>query len=345
MRTIFPLERDLGVMASNEGGPQRDNMAAGDRWFEAPPRYGPVPVADPATTAAQAQRDLAGRRFESAAHIAVCRDGQLAGLARIEDVLAAEPSTLLADLMDPDSPVITHGVDEEVAAWKAVRHGESALAVVDDDGRFVGLIPPRRIVAVLLTEHDEDFARLGGYLASTASARHATEEAVLQRLGHRLPWLLIGLAGAVAAAGIVGRFERVLSARVLLAFFVPGIVYMADAVGTQTEALVIRGLSVGVSVGGIVRRELLTGLLVGVALSGVFVPVGLFFWHDGEVIVTVAIALFGACSTATVVAMALPWLLHRLGFDPAFGSGPLATVVQDLVSLAIYLSVAVLVID
>lgn len=340
-----PVGRDLGAMTSDNGELRNDDVAGGDLQFEAPPRYGLVPVADPAATAEVVRADLAGRRFESAAHIAVCRDGKLTGLARIEDVLAAEPSTRLTDLMDPDPPVITHGVDEEIAAWKAVHNGESALAVVDDDGRFLGLIPPRRIVEVLLFEHDEDLARLGGYLASTASARHATEEAVLPRLGHRLPWLLLGLAGAVAAAGIVGSFERELNARVLLAVFVPGIVYMADAVGTQTEALVIRGLSVGVPVGHILRRELLTGLLVGAALAGVFLPVGLLLWHDGEVVVAVAIALLAACSTATVVAMALPGLLHRLGLDPAFGSGPLATVVQDLLSLVIYFWVASLIVD
>jgi magnesium transporter len=266
------------------------------------------------------------------------------GLARIEDVLAADKTTLLEDLMDPDPPVITHGVDEEVAAWKAVRHGESALAVVDDAGRFLGVIPPRRIVEVLLAEHDEDLARLGGYLASTSSARHATEEPVMLRLGHRLPWLLLGLLGAIAAAGIVGAFEHQLDREVLLAFFLPGIVYMADAVGTQTEALVIRGLSVGVPVGRILRRELLTGLLVGLVLAIVFLPAGLALWDEADVIVAVAIALFAACSTATLVAMGLPWLLNRLGRDPAFGSGPLATVLQDLLSLIIYFWVASLVV-
>lgn len=107
-------------------------------------------------------------------------------------------------------------------------HGESALAVVDDEGRFVGLVPPRRLMEVLLTEHDEDLARLGGYLASTSSARHATEESVSVRLGHRLPWLLLGLAGAVVAAQLIGAFETQLEQDVLIAFFVPGIVYMAD---------------------------------------------------------------------------------------------------------------------
>ena len=63
-----------------------------------------------------------------------------------------------------------------------------------------------------------------------------------------------------------------------------------------------------------------------------------------ELAVTVALALLAACTVATVVAMALPWLVARMGRDPAFGSGPLATVIQDLLSLVIYFAVAAVVI-
>jgi magnesium transporter len=63
-------------------------------------------------------------------------------------------------------------------------------------------------------------------------------------------------------------------------------------------------------------------------------------WGSTAVAVTVALALLAACSTATIVAMALPWLLHKAGRDPAFGSGPLATVIQDLTSLLIYFTIA-----
>jgi magnesium transporter len=317
-----------------------DDTHADLRFESRSPEYGRVPLAGPDATAAEISRSLIGEQFESASHIVVCSGRRLVGVARLEDVLAADGSTLVSDFMDADPPVVLSGADEEVAAWKAVRHGESALAVVDHAGGFVGLIPPRRMVEVLLSEHDEDLARVGGYLASTASARHATEEPVLIRLGHRIPWLLLGLLGAVGAAGIVGAAQQQLERQVLLAFFVPGIVYMADAVGTQTEALVIRGLSVGVAIGSIVRRELLTGLLIGLALGGAFFPVGLVVWGEGDVAVAVAVALFAACSTATVIAMTLPAVLHRLGRDPAFGSGPLATVIQDLLSLVIYFAVA-----
>jgi magnesium transporter len=312
--------------------------------FESPSTYGPVPVASPAALAGDVRAAMAGQRFESASHIAVCEHDRLVGLARLEEVLAADPTLALRELMDADPPIIVHGVDEEVAAWKAVRHGESALAVVDDDGRFVGIIPPRRLVEVLLAEHDEDLARLGGYLSGASSARHATEEPLLARLGHRLPWLFVGLGAALAAAGVVGGAEDQLNRDVVLAAFVPGIVYLADAVGTQTEALVIRGLSVGVPIRRIFWRELLTGLLVGIAIAALFLPIGFVLWGRGDVAVAVAIALFAACSTATLVAMALPWALHRAGRDPAFGSGPLATAAQDLLSLVIYFWVASLIV-
>jgi magnesium transporter len=115
---------------------------------------------------------------------------------------------------------------------------------------------------------------------------------------------------------------------------------MADAVGTQTEALVIRGLSVGVGIRRFIGRELLTGLLVGLTVALVFVPLGVAFWGDFAVVISVSVALLAACSTATLIAMVLPSVLQHLGKDPAFGSGPLATVVQDLLSLFIYFAVA-----
>lgn len=286
---------------------------------------------------------LLTRRFASVVDVAVCVDGgrRLVGLLPVERVLAAPDDTLVASLMDADPPVVAPGLDQEKAAWKAVRHGESSLAVVDSSGTFRGLVRPSRLLAVLLAEHDEDLARLGGVLASTAGARHATEEPLSSRLWHRLPWLLVGLAGSAVAAWLVRGYEAELTDDVRLAFFVPGVVYMADAVGTQTEALVIRGLSVGVGVRRVYRLESLTGLVVGLMLAAVTFPVVWLAFGAADLALAVSVALVAACSVATVVAMSLPWLMDRLGRDPAFGSGPLATVVQDLLSLLIYFAVAV----
>jgi magnesium transporter len=217
-----------------------------------------------------------------------------------------------------------------------VRRGESSVAVLNGAGEFAGLVPPHRLLRVLLAEHDEDVARLGGYLASTQRARQAVEEPVTRRLWHRLPWLILGLIGAMASAALVGAFEDELESKVLLAVFIPAVVYMADAVGTQTEALLIRGLSVGVTVRGVARRELATGLAIGLVVSVTFMAFALAVWGDARVALAVGLALLASCSIATLVAMLLPWLFQSLGRDPAFGSGPLATVIQDILSIVVF---------
>lgn len=303
-----------------------------------------VPIARPGDRAGTVRASLEGHSFECASHVVVCEGEFFLGIMRIEDLLAAPENDLMEDIMDREAPVVGPGVDQEVAAWHAVRNGEAALAVVTSDGRFVGLIPPHRLLAVLLSEHEEDLSRLGGFLKSTAKARATSEEPVERRFWHRLPWLLLGLIGGLLAADMVGWFESQLQQKLMLAFFIPGIVYMADAVGTQTETVVVRGLSVGVSMRRMVRRELLAGLTIGASLAVIAGPLVWWRWGDAHVALCVGLALFGACSTATLAAMALPYFLDRLGVDPAFGSGPLATVIQDLLSILIYFTIAILVI-
>jgi len=77
----------------------------------------------------------------------------------------------------------------------------------------------------------------------------------------------------------------------------------------------------------------------------VFFPIGLGRWGDANMVTAVALAILAACATASAVALTLPWLLNRTGLDPAFGSGPLATVIQDLLSVIIYLAIATAIVD
>lgn len=299
-----------------------------------------VPIAGPEETVASVRAQLPGRHWQSLTDVAVCERDRLLGLVTIEKLMAADGDTTMAAIMDDTPPVVAPGVDQEVAAWTMVRQNESALAVVDEQGRFAGLVPPFALARVLLEEHDEDMARLGGFLHETGEARTASEEPVRRRLWHRLPWLALGLAGAMASAVLLGGFEQRLSEQVVLAFFLPAIVYMADAVGTQTETLAVRGLSVGVPIRRVIGKELGTGLLIGALVAAAFFGFSTLVWGDPEISVVVSLSLWASCSIASVVALVLPWLLKRLGGDPAFGSGPLATVIQDLLSILIYLSVA-----
>jgi magnesium transporter len=299
-----------------------------------------VPIARPDELVGSVRARLIGARFDCADDVAVVSQGAFAGMVPIERLLSASEDARLDAVMDPDPPLVTPTADQESVAWEMVRRGESSVAVVDDEGRFVGLVPPHRMLRVLLAEHDEDVARLGGYLASTQRARMAAEEPVMRRLWHRLPWLLVGLVGAFAAAVIVGGFEEQLEEEVLLAFFLPGVVYLSAAIGTQTQTITIRGFTAGVTMRDTLRRELVSGVLLSLAVTAAFLPVALLGWGDVGVGVGVALALLASSVAATAIALALPWLFQRAGADPAFGSGPLATVLQDILTIGIYFAVA-----
>lgn len=298
-----------------------------------------VPTAPPDAVAGDVLRGLAGRTLAAVDDVVVLRDGVAVGLAPLETLLEAPGDRPVGELMRPDPPTVGLDTDQGRAAHALVASGARCLVVAREDGRFEGVIPAERLLAVLLAEHDRDLARLGGYLAGATRARGAVEEPLGRRLWHRLPWLLVGLLGAMGSALLIGAFDSALETNVIVAFFVPAIVYMADAVGTQTETLLIRALTAGASVRAIVARELMTGVIVGLVVGAAFFAFAAAGWGDTAVAGAVALALVASCSIATLVAMGLPSLFERLGRDPAFGSGPLATVIQDLLSIAVYFAI------
>ncbi len=299
-----------------------------------------VPIVSGTQTIEDVREKLQRSSYESVSHIAVCDRGEFQGILRIEDVFTAAPDDRVELIMDHDAPKVAPGVDQEVAVWHAVRNKEAALSVVDHNGQFVGLILPNQLLAVLLSEHEEDLSRVAGFIKSTSTIREASEEPVKRRFLHRLPWLVLGLVGSLLAADFVGCFETQLQQKVMLAFFIPGIVYLADAVGTQTETIVVRGLSIGVEFRKMLLRELVAGLVIGIALSALAGPLIWWRWQDAEITICVTLSILAACSTATIIAVTLPWLFSRFRLDPAFGTGPLATVIQDLLSILIYFYIA-----
>jgi magnesium transporter len=298
-----------------------------------------VPLAAPAARVGEVRTMLAGRRFASATEIVLLEEARFAGVVPIERLLASPDATRLGELAE-EAVLVSPDADIEAAARVTAHRGGRSVAVVDADERFLGLVPPDRLLHLLEVEHEEDLARLGGFLSGASAARTASVEAVTQRLWHRLPWLALGLVGAMASAVIVGAFEDEIRKQILLALFLPAVVYMADAVGTQTETVVIRGMALGVPIRTVFARELVTGLVIGLLLGSAFFAFALAVWTDARVAAAVGVALGISCSVASIVAMALPYGLARLGRDPAFGSGPLATVIQDLLSIVAYFGVA-----
>jgi magnesium transporter len=298
-----------------------------------------VPRGAPTAQVGEMRAALFKGLFASATEIAVVDGSRLVGIVPIEALLEASDGALLGDLVQ--TPVTAAPEEDVETATRAVaRASARSLAVVDGDGRFHGLVPAGRLLQVLEMEHEEDLARIGGFLSGASQARTAAEETVARRLWHRLPWLALGLLGAMASAAVVGAYEEEIRKEVLLAFFVPAVVYMADAVGTQTEAVVIRGMAMGISIRSVFARELAGGIVIGALLGALFFLFVLAVWSEMRVAAAVSLALGISCSIASLVAMALPYGLARLGRDPAYGSGPLATVIQDLLSILAYFAVA-----
>ncbi len=297
-----------------------------------------VPTAAAGESAGAVLARLAGQAFECAEVLCVIdAAGRLVGLVPITRLLAAQPDREATELALRPAPAVAPEADQETVASTAIRYGISAMPVVDDEQRLLGVVPAQALLDVLRHEHAEDLHRLAGITHERMQARRAFEAPPLRSLRDRLPWLLVGLLGSSLAAALMSRFEETLRTRVTVAFFVPGLVYLADAIGTQTEAIVVRGLSLEHGpIGRLLLAELRTGLLLGLVL-GALSALGAFLWlGDGPLALSVGIALGAAGTAATTIGFCFPWALARLGRDPAFGSGPLATVIQDVLSLAVY---------
>ncbi|MCW7541141.1 magnesium transporter [Aquabacterium sp. A7-Y] len=262
---------------------------------------------------------------------------RLLGTLTPSALLALPDETRLADVARRDLPCIAPGTDQEHMASLALHHRVAAMPVVDETGRLVGVVGPTTLMDILRSEHVEDIHHLAGIGREAQQARRALEAPPMRRLRHRLPWLLVGLAGSMLATFVVSRFEAALAAKPTIAFFVPALVYLADAIGTQSEAIAVRGLSLSrLSLRGLILGEWRTGLLIGLVLAAITFPMVWLAFGELRLALAVASSLASASIVAAVLGLMLPWLLSRVGSDPAYGSGPLATIVQDVLTLLIY---------
>ncbi len=285
---------------------------------------------------------MLGRHYDCAESIVVLDTHErVIGQVSLSLLLELEPGAIMQSVMQTHMPLVFMDTDQERVATMALQYGLTAVPVVDSEGKLCGVVPASALLGVLRREHVEDIHRMAGIVRESDMAREAIEAPPVRRVRHRLPWLLIGLAGSTAAALLMAKFEDILTRNISIAFFVPGIVYLADAIGTQTEAIAVRGLSLShAGIMHLLSGELRTGLLLGailgtIAFGGAWVATG-----DARLSSAVALSLMVASALASAIGLILPWLFARLGQDPAYGSGPVATIIQDVLTLAVYLSVA-----
>jgi magnesium transporter len=297
-----------------------------------------VPVARGEETVSALQR-----RFKSAAYgcsdLVIVTDSheRYLGVVDAGRLFAADGDAALSSLVRRDWPTVSPQTDQEHAAELASTVGVGVLPVVDADGRAIGVLPSAVLLDVLAREHREDMHRLVGILRERDGARHALEDPPLRRIAHRLPWLLVGLVMSAAATAVMAGFERALHANIAIAFFIPALVYLTDAIGTQTEVIAVRGLSLRRKpLPYILSTEILTGGLMGLVL-GLVAFFGIWaIFGNATIGFGVGLSLGVAGMLASAIGLLLPWALSRFDVDPAFGSGPVATILQDALTILTY---------
>lgn len=302
-----------------------------------------VPQAHPNAMVAETVEALRSRSWDEVGHIYLLdAQSQLVGQVPIERLLVASPDARLDSVRGTPPLIVQAGDNAETVALLAVERHDADVAVLDEPGRFMGAIPIGRLLALLHEEHVDDILRMGGLPAFHPAPPEM--DGIVQIVRARMPWLLIGLAGGFLAGGIASLFEAPLKDNIILAFFLPLVVYMADAIGTQTETILVRALAYGkVPLGAQLLREGTVGLLIG-GIVGLSAGALLLAWGGTRsVAVTLAVTLALTGMIATFVASLLPIGLSRMGIDPALASGPVATVVQDILSVGVYLGIATLI--
>lgn len=267
-------------------------------------------------------------------------DGTFEGIVDMRDVLDA-PRDAAVGKLPAKKFAVRPTEDQERAALLSVDEELLAVPVVDTHQKLLGVISTETLLSILHREHSEDFHRLAGISASHEEALHSITASPFTLVRGRVPWLILGFAIGMLATGMVGFFEESLKEKLALAFFMPIIVYISDAVGTQTETVFVRSLTVQkLSVLTYMRRELVVGTIIGLMFAIIVFPVVTLIWQDAVLAAIIAAAMFSATAVATIVATMVPFILHKAGQDPAFGAGPFATVLQDFLSLFIYFVIA-----
>lgn len=153
----------------------------------------------------------------------------------------------------------------------------------------------------------------------------------------RVPSLVIGLSFGLLLSFVTSRFATVISENISVAFFIPFVVYLAAAVGTQTQSIYTRDLKTGrANFWKYLIKESLLGILFGVIFSLLTIMVIMFWFDEASLALAVSLSVLGAIASAPIIALVVTEILQLEHIDPAVGSGPIATVIQDTVSVMIY---------
>jgi magnesium transporter len=282
---------------------------------------------------------------------------RLLGVVTVRQLFAADRTKTVRDVMTPDPISVHEDTDQEELVKLFTEQHLLAIPVVDTDNRMVGIVTVDDIVDVAEEEASEDLQKVGGMEALDAPY---LQTGLLQMIRKRAGWLSALFLGEMLTATAMSYFEAEIASAVVLALFIPLVISSGGNSGSQATTLVIRAMAVGEirlrDWWRVVRREVFAGLALGGILSVIGV-IRILTWqklsetlrpaadppygmHSGLVATTVGLTLVGVVLFGTLAGSMLPFLLRRLGFDPASASAPFVATLVDVTGLVIYFTVA-----
>jgi magnesium transporter len=278
----------------------------------------------------------------------------LLGVVSFRDLIVAPGDKHVSDVMRTEVISAPDDLDQEALSKLFMRHHLLMMPIVDAEGRIKGVVTVNDIVDVVQEEATEDIQKLGG--VETLDEPYL-EISLLRMIRKRAGWLAALFLGEMLTATAMGQFETEIERAVVLALFVPLIISSGGNSGSQATTLVIRAMALGeVRVRDwwrVIRREVVTGLglgsiLAAIGLARILLWQGLFSAygvHYFLVALTVALSLIGVVLWGSIVGSILPFILRRLGFDPASASAPFVATLVDVTGLVIYFTVASMVLS
>lgn len=282
----------------------------------------------------------------------VDQQGLLVDDVRIREFLLAPLDRRVSELMDRRFVALKATDDQETAVGVFRKYDRSALPVTDSAGMLIGIVTIDDVLDVAEATATREIQRIGG---SEALDEPYVSIAFGKMIQKRAGWLTALFVGEMLTATAMGAFESEISKAVVLALFVPLIISSGGNSGSQAATLVIRALALGevtvVDWWRVMRREFMAGLALGAILGSIgFLRItvwsafsNIYGPHWLLVAITVAVSLVGVVMWGTLSGSLLPFLLKRLGFDPAASSAPFVATLVDVTGLVIYFSVAIVV--
>ena len=267
---------------------------------------------------------------------------KLVGTVALRYLLLSQPDEVISDIMHENVISISTMMDQEEVARQFQKYDFTAMPVVDNENRLVGIITVDDIVDILQEEATEDIEKMA---AIVPSDKPYMKTGVLETWKKRIPWLLLLMVSATFTGRIIASYESALSACMVLSTFIPMLMDTGGNAGSQASVSIIRGISLDeirfYDLPGVIWKEARVALLCGVTLSAAnFVKLMLFDRVAVQVAFVICITLVVTVFVAKIVGCSLPMLAKKIGFDPAVMASPFITTIVDALSLVIYFQIA-----